>query len=65
LMTKTTHHEEKGNYYKLRDNEEVCEMILDEFKVNGAHRHIINGHVPVKATRGEKPIKSEWKTNGD
>jgi fructose-1,6-bisphosphatase-3 len=58
---KTTHHEEKGNYYKLRDNEEVCEMILDEFKVNGAHRHIINGHVPVKATRGEKPIKANGK----
>jgi fructose-1,6-bisphosphatase-3 len=61
IEDKTTHHEEKGNYYKLRDNEEVCEMILDEFKVNGAHRHIINGHVPVKTTKGEKPIKANGK----
>jgi fructose-1,6-bisphosphatase-3 len=36
-------------------------MILDEFKVNGTHRHIINGHVPVKTTRGEKPIKANGK----
>jgi fructose-1,6-bisphosphatase-3 len=61
IEDKATHHEEKGNYYKLRDNEEVCEMILDEFKVNGAHRHIINGHVPVKTTKGEKPIKANGK----
>jgi fructose-1,6-bisphosphatase-3 len=61
IEDKETHHEEKGNYYKLRDNEAVCEMILDEFNVNGAHRHIINGHVPVKAVRGEKPIKANGK----
>jgi fructose-1,6-bisphosphatase-3 len=61
IEDKATHHEEKGNYYKLRDNESVCEMILDEFKVNGAHRHIINGHVPVKTTKGEKPIKANGK----
>jgi fructose-1,6-bisphosphatase-3 len=61
IEDKSTHHEEKGNYYKLRDNEEICDMILDEFKVNGTHRHIINGHVPVKTTRGEKPIKANGK----
>lgn len=61
IEDKATHHEEKGNYYKLRDNEEVCDMILDEFNVNGTHRHIINGHVPVKTTRGEKPIKANGK----
>lgn len=37
-------------------------MILDEFGVIGKHRHIINGHVPVKAaTKGESPIKANGK----
>ena len=27
----------------------------------GEHRHIINGHVPVKAVQGEKPIKANGK----
>lgn len=61
IEDKATHHEEKGNYYKMRDNEEICEMILDEFNVSGTHRHIINGHVPVKTTKGEKPIKANGK----
>ena len=46
--------EHKGNYYTLRDNEEVVDMILDEFGVKGQYRHIINGHVPVRTTRGGK-----------
>lgn len=53
-----THAEEKGWYYKLRDNVEVCDKLLDEFGVSGEHRHIINGHVPVKAGKGETPIKA-------
>ena len=36
-------------------------MILDEFGVVCEHRHIINGHVPVKAVKGEKPIKANGK----
>jgi fructose-1,6-bisphosphatase-3 len=36
-------------------------MIMDEFGVEGEHRHIINGHVPVKAVKGEKPIKANGK----
>lgn len=54
-------HEEKGYYYHLRDEEKVCDMILDEFGVKGEHRHIINGHVPVKAGKGESPIKANGK----
>jgi len=54
-----THKEEKGWYYTLRDSAEVCERILDEFGVTGSHRHIINGHVPVRAGKGENPIKAE------
>ena len=56
-----THKEIKGNYYTLRDNPRVCDMILEEFNVRGPHRHIINGHVPVRAASGESPIKADGK----
>jgi fructose-1,6-bisphosphatase-3 len=61
LADKELHKEPKGYYYTLRDNEQVCDMLLDEFGVTGPHRHIINGHVPVKTTRGEQPIKANGK----
>ncbi len=56
-----THKEEKGYYYKLRNNEEICDMILDEFGVTGEHRHIINGHVPVRINQGETPLRANGK----
>ncbi len=59
IADKETHHEEKGFYYKLRDNARVCDHILNDFGVTGQHRHIINGHVPVHVSRGENPIKAE------
>ena len=69
LTDRETYHEEKGNYFKLRDNAEVCDRILDAFNVQpsrqgeglglrGGSRHIINGHVPVHAGAGENPIKA-------
>ena len=58
LTDKETYKEEKGYYYQLRDNEDICNMILDAFQVDGKHRHIINGHVPVRAANGEKPVKA-------
>ena len=61
VSDKETHVETKGYYYQLRDREDICDMILDEFGVGGEHRHIINGHVPVKAVKGEKPIKANGK----
>lgn len=57
----TTHKEIKGHYYTLRENPEICDMILDEFDVKGQHRHIINGHVPVRVGNGENPIKADGK----
>ena len=56
-----THKEEKGAYYTLREQEEICDKILDEFGVTGMHRHIINGHVPVRSNQGENPIKANGK----
>ena len=61
LKDKETYKEEKGNYFKLRDSEEVCDRILDAFQVKGQNRHIINGHVPVHAGNGENPIKAGGK----
>ena len=61
LKDKETFKEEKGNYFKLRDSEEVCDRILDAFEVKGENRHIINGHVPVHASKGENPIKAGGK----
>lgn len=61
IADKETHHEEKGWYYHLRDSEQVCDMILDAFDVIGEHRHIINGHVPVKVGSGENPVKANGK----
>ena len=61
LTDKTTFKEEKGYYFQLRDNEEVCDRILDSFGVTGQNRHIINGHVPVHVAKGENPIKANGK----
>lgn len=55
------HVEEKGHYYALRQREDICDMILDEFGVEGNQRHIINGHVPVRTQKGESPIRANGK----
>ena len=34
-------------------------MILEDFGLTGADCHIVNGHVPVKAVKGEKPVMAE------
>ena len=61
LTDKEMYKEEKGAYFKLRDNEQVCDRILDAFEVKGTNRHIINAHVPVHASKGENPIKANGK----
>lgn len=61
LSDEETYKEEKGAYFRLRNQEDVCDRILDAFGVTGANRHIINGHVPVHASKGENPIKANGK----
>ena len=56
-----TYKEKKGYYYEYNNDEATIDMILDDFEVEGTHRHIINGHVPVKTTRGETPVKAYGK----
>ena len=61
LTDKETWHEEKGYYFKLRDDESIVNRILDSFGIRGKNRHIINGHVPVHVAGGENPIKANGK----
>lgn len=61
IAEKETHHEAKGDYFKLRVNEEIADYIMDSFGVEGPNRHIINGHVPVHVLNGENPIKANGK----
>ncbi len=53
--------EEKDPYYTFCEQEEVCCKILREFELAQGFSHIINGHVPVKAMKGESPIKAGGK----
>ena len=53
--------EPKNAYYKLYEDPEVCKALLAEFGLQGEHCHIINGHIPVKAGKGESPIKGGGK----
>lgn len=58
IKDKETHEEKKGCYFILREKEEVCDFVLKSFGITDPNRHIINGHVPVKAVKGESPIKA-------
>ena len=58
---KELHKEKKGHYYTLRNREDICDRILEEFGASGPHSHIINGHVPVKTIQGEQPMKANGK----
>ena len=53
--------EPKNAYYALHQDPAVCDMLLGEFGLEGPHCHIINGHIPVKAKKGESPIKGGGK----
>lgn len=61
LSDKYPQREDKGWYYRLSDNEATCCMILREFGLDPDCGHIINGHVPVKIIKGEKPVKAGGK----
>jgi Uncharacterized protein conserved in bacteria len=61
-VDKALHKETKGNYYTLKNDPAVCDAILREFGIEDvANAHIINGHIPVKAIKGEDPVKAGGK----
>lgn len=50
--------ERYNEYYRLSIHEKYAAKILNEFGLNGKRGHIINGHVPVKVSYGELPVKA-------
>ena len=58
IAEKETHAEKRNAYYTLRDTEKSASKILREFGLNPNTGRIINGHVPVKVAKGERPIKA-------
>lgn len=61
LEEKQLHKENKNPYYKLVENEDICNKVLENFETDIEEGHIINGHVPVKAKDGESPVKAGGK----
>ncbi len=58
LNDKSSWDEPRNPYYEFYKGEAVCKMILREFGLFGENCHIINGHTPIKVSKGESPIKA-------
>lgn len=52
-----THVEKKNPYYDLINDEKTLDRILQEFGLYKESSHIINGHMPVRLTKGESPVR--------
>lgn len=61
IEDKATHAEPKGPYYALRQSEEFCCKVLAAFGGDMQHGLIINGHTPVQARKGERPLMANGK----
>ena len=57
IKDKETHVEIKNPYYDLINDEKVLDRILQEFGLYKENSHIINGHMPVRLTKGESPVR--------
>lgn len=59
--------ETKNPYYAYIENEDeavaaaAAKRIFEEFGMDPATAHIINGHIPVRASQGESPVKAGGK----
>ncbi len=58
VIDENTYHEEKNPYYRFYKQEEYCVKILHEFGLDAPTSHIINGHTPIKVSKGESPVKA-------
>ena len=58
---KSTWEEPKNPYFRFWNDEDTARMILKEFGLDPDSGHIINGHTPVKAKKGESPVKANGK----
>ena len=55
---KSTWVEPRNPYFDLWEDVGAVKLILEEFGLDPETGHIINGHTPVKARKGESPIKA-------
>ena len=53
--------EHKNSYYKFYNNSEKVKAVFDEFGLDFATGHIINGHVPVNVRKGQHPVHCNGK----
>ena len=58
---RSTWEEPKNPYFRFWNDEDTARMILREFGLDPDSGHIINGHTPVKARKGESPVKANGK----
>jgi fructose-1,6-bisphosphatase-3 len=58
VVDKSTYDEPKNPYYRFYQQEKYCIKILKEFGLNSEISHIINGHTPIKVSKGESPLKA-------
>jgi len=53
--------EPQDPYYDYCNNPDFCLKILEDFEMNPQRSRIINGHTPIRVSRGESPIKANGK----
>lgn len=53
--------EHKNSYYTFYNDSEKVKAIFDEFGLDFATGHIVNGHVPVKVRQGQRPVHCNGK----
>ena len=58
VKDESTWHEASNPYYQYYEQEKICNMILHEFNLYSERSHIINGHTPVRTSRGEHPVRA-------
>ena len=58
LTDRSTWVEPRDPYYALTDDADVCRRILEEFGADPVRGHVINGHTPVHASAGERPVRA-------
>ena len=58
VIDENTYTEPKNPYYRYYQQEKYCIKILHEFGLDNSISHIINGHTPIKVSKGESPLKA-------
>lgn len=58
VKDESTWHEASNPYYQYYEQEKICNMILHEFNLYSDRSHIINGHTPVRTSKGEHPVRA-------